>query len=221
MKTLLYNNRYYLICYLIVLGYEASVLLTHDKVQIHRQMNAHVGNPLIDYFFMIITHLGDGIVAIILAFIISIKNVRMALYIILSYLSAGVVSYILKHWVYYDITRPHFTFQYFVREPLNLVDGVDILALHSFPSGHSLSAFALFFCLLFMSEKNWQKMLYFILAILAAYSRVHLSQHWLVDIFVGSIIGVSFSIIMYVIFYKNAKFHYLDKGIRQLVTKQK
>ena len=76
------------------------------------------------------------------------KNVRTSLYILLTYAGAGIVSYVLKHWIYYEVTRPHFVFQYYVREKLKLVDGVDVLAIHSFPSGHALSAFALFFCLL-------------------------------------------------------------------------
>jgi hypothetical protein len=49
------------------------------------------------------------------------------LYILLSYAGAGIMSYILKHWMYYEVTSPHFVFQYYVREELKLVDGVDVL----------------------------------------------------------------------------------------------
>lgn len=203
------------------LCYVGTILLQNGKIQIHRAMNAHVGNVLVDSFFDYITHLGDGAFAFLVAIIFLFFNMRKSVYILLSYAGAGIVSYILKHWIYYDVTRPHFVFQYYVREQLNLVDGVDVMAKHSFPSGHALSAFALFFCLLFVSRNHILKILFFILAILAAYSRVHLSQHWLIDVYVGSIIGVCFSLLMYVVFYHTKKWQQLNTTLPQLLSQNK
>jgi membrane-associated phospholipid phosphatase len=45
------------------------------------------------------------------------------------------------------------------------------------------------------------KFCWFILALLAAFSRTYLSQHWLVDIYFGSLIGFSFSVFFYFMFY--------------------
>ena len=143
------------------------------------------------------------------------------MYILLSYAGAGVVSYILKHWIYYDVTRPHFVFQYFLREELKEVQGVDLIGFHSFPSGHALSAFALFFCLLFVSRSHFLKILFFALAILAAYSRVYLSQHWLIDIYVGSIIGVCFSLLFYIVFYHTNKWQQLNTTLPLILSQRK
>lgn len=221
MKTLIKHNLFFILLYLILLSLVGYVLLTVGKVPIHRAMNAYVGNSFIDQFLAYATHLGDGLFAVLIAFALAFKNVRMSLYILLSYAGAGIVSYILKHWIYYEVTRPHFVFQYYVREQLNLVEGVDVLAKHSFPSGHSLSAFALFFCLLFISKNYIVKLLFFVLAVLAAYSRVHLSQHWLIDVYVGSIVGVCFSVLVYVLFYSTNKWPQLNTDLSTLLKNRK
>lgn len=221
MKTFLKHNLVYILIYTGLLCFVGYVLMHEGKVQIHKSMNAYVGNYNIDVFFKYITHLGDGAFAFCVAIIFLFFSIRKSVYILLSYAGAGILSYILKHLIYYDIYRPHFVFQYFVREKFKIVEDVDLIGFHSFPSGHALSAFALFFCLLFMSKNHFLKILFFILAILAAYSRVHLSQHWLIDIYVGSIIGVFFSLLFYVVFYHTTKWPYLNMSLPQLLSKNK
>ncbi len=204
-----------------MLAYVGNLLLHEGKVQIHRNMNAYVGHALWDQFFAYATHLGDGLFAVIIAVFLAFKNIRMSLYILFSYASAGILSYILKHWIYYEIYRPHFVFQYYVREQLKLVDGVDVVAFHSFPSGHALSAFALFFCLLFMTKNHALKFSFIILAVIAAYSRIYLSQHWLIDVYVGSIIGFIFAVLLYVLFYSQNKWPQLNISLTQLLSNRK
>lgn len=221
MKHFVKHNIAYILIYLGILCYVGMILLQNGKVQIHREMNSVVGNSLLDSFFDYITHLGDGAFAFLVAVIFMFFNIRKSIYIILSYLGAALVSSVLKHLVFPHIYRPHFVFQYFVREKLVEVDGVDVLGFNSFPSGHALSAFALFFCLLFVSRSHFLKVLFFILALLAAYSRVYLSQHWLIDIYVGSIIGFCFSLLFYVVFYHTQKWQQLNTTIPLLISQRK
>jgi membrane-associated phospholipid phosphatase len=221
MKHFVKHNIAYILIYTGILCYVGMILLQNGKVQIHREMNASVGNHQLDLFYSYITHLGDGAFAFLVAVIFMFFNIRKSVYIILSYLGAALVSTVLKHLVFPNIYRPHFVFQYFVREKLVEVDGVDLLGFNSFPSGHALSAFALFFCLLFVSRSHFLKILFFLLALLAAYSRVYLSQHWLIDIYVGSIIGVSFSLLFYVFFYHTKKWQQLNTTIPLLLSKNK
>ena len=218
MKAFIKHHLIYLLFYLALLGYTGNILLSDGKVQIHKAMNAAVGNPLFDAFFKYMTHLGDGLLALIVAGIFLFFSIRQSLYILLSYAGAGLVSYILKHVLYDDIYRPHFVFQYFVGEPMKEVAGVDLAGFHSFPSGHALSAFALFFCLLFLTNNHLLKFSCFILAVLAAYSRVYLSQHWLIDIYVGSIIGFSFSLVLYPLFYQSDKWPWLNTTLPTLLS---
>ena len=146
---------------------------------------------------------------------------RNSLYVLISYVSASLVTTALKNLIYADYYRPYFMFKYYAREQLNLVSDVEIFSKYSFPSGHSTSAFAVFFCLLFMTKNHFLKLFYFCMACIAAFSRTYLSQHWLVDIYVGSIIGVSFSVLMYFQFFSKMKWAHLDITLPEFLSKNK
>ncbi|NJK86360.1 MAG: phosphatase PAP2 family protein [Bacteroidales bacterium] len=77
----------------------------------------------------------------------------------------------------------------------------------SFPSGHATSAFALFFCLAVLVHQNSMKLLFFMSALLISFSRVYLSQHFLLDVYVGSFIGLIISILF-------CKWIYLSENIQ-------
>lgn len=217
LKSFLKHHAIYLFVYLLLLVYLGFFLWCQSKVQIHRSMNAYVGNVYIDTFFKYVTHLGDGLFAFLIATIFLFISVRKSLYILVSYLGAAIVSSFLKHVIYEEVARPSFVFQYFVRENLKEVEGVELAGLHSFPSGHALSAFALFFCLLFLNKHHFFKTVFFLLAVLAAYSRVYLSQHWLVDVYAGSIIGVTFALVFYALFYAKPKWPQLNTTLPKLL----
>jgi membrane-associated phospholipid phosphatase len=100
----------------------------------------------------------------------------------------GIIIQVLKQLVFPDVPRPvEFFGDSFT---LQLVHGVKLYKWHSFPSGHTASAFALFFTLAVFSSKDWIKFLCFIFALGVGYSRIYLSQHFLIDITAGSFIAV-------------------------------
>ena len=82
------------------------------------------------------------------------------------------------------------------------MEGVEISEYHSFPSGHSTSAFALFFCLSLLAKNHYVKVFTALCAIAVAYSRVYLSQHFLQDIIAGSFVGISVGFIFYYFMYE-------------------
>lgn len=222
MKFFIKQNGLYLLLYVALLAYLGHVLLNHDKVQIHQLINAQVGNYYVDFFFKYITHLGDGIFVITVGILLLFINVKKALAILLSYGFASLVTALLKTFVFIENWRPLFVYQYFATQyHLNTIDGVDLNVGNSFPSGHATAAFALFMSCVFISKKQVYKILFFVLALLAAYSRTHLSQHWLVDIYFGSMIGTGFSILVYLLFYNKLSLDKLSVPIQQLVSKKK
>ena len=176
---------------------------------------------MVSTFFMYVTHIGDGVFAILLIFVMLFINMRKASYIFLAYLGSSIVTTILKNFFYADYYRPYFMFHFYKREDLNLLDGVEILSNNSFPSGHSTSAFAVFFCLIFMSKNHFLKLLFYTTACIAAFSRTYISQHWLVDIYIGSIIGVSFAIVFYLTFYMKDYSQKLEMSLPQFFSKRK
>jgi membrane-associated phospholipid phosphatase len=216
MKAFIKNNRVFLILYAILIATSAYYLLNFDKVQIHLNINKLTGNPVIDVFFKYFTHLGDGLVAIIIAAIILLLNARNGIYVLTTYLVSGITTTILKKQIF-DVDRPHFVFhEYLYHYKINYIEGVDMLGMRSFPSGHSTSAFAIFISLALITENKILKLTFFLIAFLAAFSRTYLSQHWLVDITVGSLIGTIASIIFYFVFIKPNRFQKLDKPLLKI-----
>jgi membrane-associated phospholipid phosphatase len=97
-------------------------------------------------------------------------------------------------------------FEHYDHLVLPLVQGVDMHHSNSFPSGHASTFFMFCTCVAIYlayrySRKNRPRnlrtqilvyavlLLLVVLAALGAYSRVYLSQHFLSDVCVGSIIG--------------------------------
>ncbi len=218
MKGFLKNNFYILLIYLVAIGTAIGFLLNYGKSDIHFYLNQYVGNKFLNAFFYYITYLGDGTVAVLILLLILFFNIRLGLYATASFLTATFASIILKHQFYDDVNRPSFVFKHFDGRPLNLVDGVEVYIHNSFPSGHATQAFSILMCLVFVVKKPIYKFLFFTLAVLTAISRVYLSQHWLVDITAGSIIGMLFSTLYYFIFIQNSKLEKLNRPLLSFKT---
>lgn len=191
-------------------------LLNYEKTQIHLKINSLVGIPIVDFFFKYITYLGDGIFAAIASLIVMFFNVKKGVFVLLSYIVSGLITSYLKNYCF-DSNRPHFVFAHFYSDVVvKYVEGINLMALNSFPSGHATSAFAVFTSLALISSRQIYKVIFLFLAIIAAFSRTYLSQHWLVDITVGSIIGVLFSLLFYAIFMRETILPRLNKPLLHL-----
>ena len=180
------------------------------------QINQFVGNKFIDNFFYYITFLGDGVLGVIILVIAFMINVRLGIYLTLSFLLAALTTNLLKYQFFQDSDRPYWIYQYVNRYDVKKVEGVELLIKKSFPSGHATQAFAIFFGCALASMKQLNKLLFLSIAILAAYSRVYLSQHWLQDITAGSIIGVFYAVVFYLLIFYKPSFDNLNKPLMQV-----
>jgi membrane-associated phospholipid phosphatase len=213
------DNGWLLAIYALLFGTAMWFILNYDKVAVHIYLNQFVGNKLLNIFFYYITYFGDGLVAPFMLVLILVYNVRMGIYATASFLSASLFSQLLKHFFFDEVNRPSFIFNYYNSYPLTYVDGVDRYIHNSFPSGHATQAFSIFMCLAFLTKSNFLKALFFSAALLTAFSRVYLSQHWLTDITAGSFIGLFFSALFYYVFISQNKLANLDTPITALKKK--
>lgn len=146
-----------------------------------------VHNPTLDYFFILITNLGDGKIALIIsAFALFLYKKKIyALSLLYAFLVSGIIAQVLKRLV--DTPRPKL---YFANgEYTQFIDGIKIATQHSFPSGHTATAFAITaVIIIFIKNRKWQIPMLTI-ASLVGYSRIYLGQHFLLDVLVGAIIG--------------------------------
>ncbi len=193
------NNVYFLLSYFIILVFSIAVLLHYSKADIHLFLN-QFHSSFADWFFRHITFLGDGMFIILLAALLLFHSLRSSIYLITAYLSTGLITQILKRFIFDDCARPIGFFD--SQATLHLVNGVQMLSGHSFPSGHATSAFALFLGLSLITRNKFIQIACFLLACIVAYSRVYLSQHFLGDIVAGSMIGTLGALILYMVFFK-------------------
>lgn len=89
---------------------------------------------------------------------------------------------------------------------LPLVEGVKMNYCLSFPSGHTTTFFALFFCLSIIlcaensKGKYFLSLLCFLAATFGAYTRIYLSQHFALDVLAGILIACFSTILLYYFF---------------------
>ncbi len=205
MKLFLKENRLVLFFLFFLIAALLFVLFANDKLELHLQINSYVNQwDYVDVFFKYITHLGDGLFVLILSIFILFFNMRLGIALVSAYALASLISTALKHWVFEAFNRPYFIFQWDAPHHLNLVNGVDMYIHNAFPSGHATAAFVFFVVLSIYFKTNVKKVMCLLLACIAAFSRVYLSQHFLMDITAGAFLGSSIGILTsYFFWYRN------------------
>ena len=169
-------------------------------------------NYVFDIFFSYITWLGDFITPLTIGIILLFIRYRYALILLTGNLLAASITQILKHTFFSDVVRPKMFFNGTTQ--LKFVDGVENWLYNSFPSGHTTSAFATFFCLALITNNQVNKFIFFMLALSVAYSRIYLSQHFFDDIYAGSLVGFTCITITYLLFIRSGK-KWMDNALVQ------
>lgn len=211
MRQIIRENRFFLIPWLILLSVASFLIAFYSKAQLHIFSN-EMHSPLLDIFFKYITNLGDGVMIALLFIVLLFVKYRYALAFITGSLAASLLINLIKKVFLHDVLRPTKYFELYESYQLHLVEGVKLHSYQSFPSGHTTTAFNLFFMLALLVENRLLKMLFFFIATVVAYSRVYLSQHFLIDIAAGSVFGVV-SIFISFYFFEKAENTWLNKSI--------
>lgn len=150
-----------------------------------------------DFFFKYITHLGAGwlFVIVSITFLLFTK-IRWGILSLLTFLISGLLSQFFKKIVFGPTPRP---LKYFEgKEDIITIDGMHNAYVHSFPSGHTTTVFAMFTLIaLLYSGNRTVAIICFVLAVLTALSRIYLAQHFTEDVLAGTILGICSSIFLY------------------------
>ena len=193
----------YGIAYVILLVVVASLLYTYPKLELHLLLNSY-HTRLQDMFFTYYSMIAEGPIYALGLLPLFWKQLRLTLFFGISELLGGAILQVLKHL--FSMPRPASAFENCPDMVLPVVEGISMHHSNSFPSGHASTFFVFFTCLaLFLTFRrqanakqtklrtvvlfNATLLLLLSLAALGAYSRVYLSQHFLSDVCVGSIIG--------------------------------
>lgn len=179
-----------------------GLLYVYPKLELHLLLNSfHTG--IQDTFFKYYSTLAEWPLYVLAFLPLFWKKYGITILFAVSELSAGAILQILKHLI--STERPICAFENFQDMALPLVQGVDMYHSNSFPSGHASTFFVFCTCCALIladyhrrTEQNKSRTKFLIifamillltLASLGAYSRIYLSQHFLSDVCMGSIIG--------------------------------
>ena len=104
----------------------------------------------------------------------------------------------LKRIIFKDQLRTSKIFQDLIQDgSWNTIEGLNLYEKFSFPSGHTALIFC--FCItlsLYIKKNNWA--LFFIsIAFLVGFSRIYLTQHFLIDVLFGALIGSLIALLMH------------------------
>ena len=186
MKQILYQLRWFFIPYLILLGICLIIKLTYTREEIYYAVNSLYSNWA-DAAAPYITNVGSGWTVVVLTLIMLLFSYRNAFLFATANIVTALVAQTLKH--YFDAPRPQLYFKDQL-DRIHFVLGTEQLSLHSFPSGHTVSAFTSAMVLTYLCRNKLWGFPLFLLAALVGYSRMYLSQHFFEDVTAGSTIGV-------------------------------
>lgn len=183
--------------FLVFITILISIISKDTKINLHFEYNQYY-NAFFDVFFKYITQLIELVPLIVLFIVLLLTTkIKWSIITLICYLFSGGVTQLLKQ--YFNTDRPGKVLEIF---DLHYVEGIVIKQHYSFPSGHATAAFALMLCLTLTVKNKWWGLLFGFIACLVAFSRVYLSQHFFIDILVGSIIGTCLTLILFSILEK-------------------
>jgi membrane-associated phospholipid phosphatase len=161
--------------------------------------------PFADQYFYHVTKLGEEIGFVIIGILLWLRSWKKMIFIPLLGGVVTLVTYVLKEIFQHE--RPSI---YLDRTgwigPMAVLD-YNLLSGHgSFPSGHSMAAWALFTFTAALIRKTWVSVLCLFLAASVSISRIYLMAHFLRDVLAGAAVGFVLGYMAY---------FFLDKWMKQ------
>ncbi|MDB5088159.1 MAG: Membrane-associated phospholipid phosphatase [Mucilaginibacter sp.] len=186
INDVLKQIRLFFILYIILLCACLVIKVMFSKEAIYFAVNSRHCS-FADQIAPYVTDLGNGWTIIILSALLVLYNYRVAFLMITSYAVTSLLAQVVKY--IFDAPRPTLYFKDQLSR-IHLVKGVDMLQYHSFPSGHTVTAFSAAVVMVYLTKNKKWGILLLMVAAAIGYSRMYLSQHFFEDVTAGSVIGV-------------------------------
>ena len=201
MREVFDNNRLYFGCLLFfgLLGALALLWLQKGNLVLYFAVDR---NPQVDNFALYGTRLGEEWPYVVAFFALLFVRFRYALLIPVLAGLATLISQGLKYLLAQPRPRTFF-YKLIDSGEITFVAGLDMHGgYNSLPSGHSIAAFTLYTFLALCINNRWWQLVCFGTAITASISRIILTQHFLEDVYLGAVCGITLAVS---IFYLQAR----------------
>ena len=177
-----------------ILAFTPLVFLPKESV-FERLNQLH--HPQLDHVFSFITYLGDAsYAAVLLLFLLYKKPFKWAFMFRLGFAFHAFFVHVFKQWLAHGELRPYGYYLSLAQiDQFHWVEGISMKVMNSFPSGHTTTAFFFASFFAYYLRNKWMNIALLVLAFAAAISRVYLGQHWFIDIYAGSLFGVTSSVL--------------------------
>lgn len=210
MKQLIRNNAVFIALSLILLGVLGIALLYIPKGELHLLLNEY-HTPARNIFYRYYTHVAEWFPYVICVALLLFGRIGDGVFASAAMLLSALFTQVVKHIVV--APRPLTWFgEHMPDVQLPLVEGVDVHAIYSFPSGHTTSFFALAFVLSIVATKKLSRFsltlsstlqaILVVLAALGGYSRIYLCQHFALDVFAGALVGTLITLLCYAVLHR-------------------
>lgn len=178
-------------CWMAIISF---LLLFTSKYTFFISIN-HFRSLQADVFFTAFTDIGNGIILIPLSILFLIKkNYRILIGMLLGALIVSLMVAWLKHA--FNHPRP---LACYGKNVVETAAWIPLYSKYSFPSGHTTTAFCIAAYLsLCFSRNKYTIFISFAGACLTAYSRIYLGEHFLEDIWFGSMLGVLIAVCTFI-----------------------
>lgn len=220
-RQLIYHHRYFLGIFALYLVAGAFSFIWYHQGHETLFMSSH-HTLLMDFIFVFLTRLAEVVSLSVIFTVLVAARLRYFIMFAINMIVMGTVVFWLKHCVFADHVRPALFFGY--SQHLNFIAGRPILSRYSFPSGHTATAFATALMLSIFIRRTWASMLLLGLALMVGLSRIYLLEHFWVDVYFGSLLGVTVTLLVYIALQRPIMHRHspvLDFSIWERLTKGK
>lgn len=163
---------------------------------------ASLRNPVTDFLFSLITHLGEETFFLVFAiFIFWCVDKRGGYYVLITGLVGTIINQGMK--LIFRIDRP------WVLDPefKPIESAIEEATGYSFPSGHTQNIAGTFGAIAAFFKKKWVVITSVTIIVLVAFSRMYLGVHTPLDVSVSLLIAAALLLIFYPIFTDETRFH--------------
>lgn len=171
---------------LLILGIiPLSIYGKHDIVL---AINKHIARPSLDDFFIAVSALALGWIYVVAVLVAGLYSYKKAAYIAAVGICTLILSPLFKFVIFHGFNRP--TIEIPLQNFSYIIDDFKYARYNSFPSGHSMSAFALASAISLCIPNRYIHALLLLYALGVGFSRMYLLQHFYMDVYAGATIGL-------------------------------